>query len=133
ARPSFQDLGRRSMHSGDTDLVELMFRLERRAGARVAVFDSAGRTVADTRRNLPFGPVPDALGDNRPKGHVDTDGGAADQARVAIPIHVGRVPYVLALAKPLDNVKAAVKVVKHAFLTAAVAGLTIALVLGALL
>ena len=35
------------------------------------------RTVADTRRNLPFGPVPDALGDDRPKGRVETNGGAA--------------------------------------------------------
>ena len=133
ARSGFQDLRPKDMRPGGERLTKLTFALERRAGARVAVFDQAGRTVADTRRNLPFGPVPDALGDNQPKGHVDTNGGSADEARVAIPIHVERVPYVLALAKPLDNVKAAVKVVKRAFITAAVVGLAIAVVLGALL
>lgn len=133
ARPSFEHLHPRALRARDRHLENLMFALERRAGARVALFDASGRLVADTRRDLPFGPVPDALGDNRPKGHVDTNGGAADQARIAIPIHVRRAEYVLALAKPLDNVKAAVGEVERAFVTAAVAGLVIALVLGALL
>src|SRR5436853_2060217 len=67
ARPVFQDLDLREMRPGNEHLVKLAFALERRAGARVAVFDPAGHTVTDTRRNLPFGPVPDALGDNQPK------------------------------------------------------------------
>jgi signal transduction histidine kinase len=133
ARPAFQDLRPSGLQAGNRHLESLLFALERRAGARVALFDSTGRVIADTRRNLPFGVVPDALGDNRPKGHVDTSGGAADEARVGIPIHIARKPYVLALAKPLDDVKSAVRVVKRAFLTAAVVGLVVALVLGALI
>src|SRR5689334_14098330 len=132
ARPQFVELGEHGIHGGHR-LDELMFALERRAGARVALFDSSGRRIADTRPNRPFGTVPDALGDNRPKGHLDTNGGAADEARVAIPLHIRHVPYLLALAKPLDNVNAAVRTVKRAFLISAAAGLTIALVLGALL
>jgi signal transduction histidine kinase len=131
ARSAFADLRPRELHAGNGRLAQLMFALERRAGARVALFDGSGRVIADTRHNLPFGRVPDALGDNRPKGRVDTNGGAADEARIAVPLHIGHKPYVLALAKPLDDVHAAAGVVKRAFFDAAVAGLAIALVLGA--
>lgn len=131
ARGSFDDLRASDVHPGDSRLTQLMFALERRAGARVALYDGTGRAVADTRHDLPFGSVPDALGDNRPKGRVDTNGGAADEARIAVPLHIHHAPYVLALAKPLDDVHAAARVVKRAFLDAAIAGLAIALLLGA--
>jgi signal transduction histidine kinase len=131
ARPSFEDIPSRQLQGRDPQLTRMLFALERRAGARVALFDASGRKVADTRHDLPFGPVPDALGDNQPKGHVDTNGGSADEARIAIPVRIHHVPYVVALAKPLDDVHAAVRVVKHAFFVAAAAGLGIALLLGA--
>ena len=41
ARPVFQDLDLREMRPGNEHLVKLAFALERRAGARVAVFDPA--------------------------------------------------------------------------------------------
>src|SRR5207247_8296815 len=68
ARPAFQELRSTDMRAGDRRLSNLIFALERRAGARVAVLDASGRTVADTRHHLPLGPGPDALCPNHPQG-----------------------------------------------------------------
>ncbi|HEY7962382.1 MAG TPA: HAMP domain-containing sensor histidine kinase [Solirubrobacteraceae bacterium] len=53
-----------------------------------------------------------------------------DVFTAAEPIRIGGLPYVLVFAKRLEHVSSAVKVVRTAFLEAAAAGLTIALLLG---
>jgi signal transduction histidine kinase len=53
-----------------------------------------------------------------------------DVARVAVPLTVRGIPYVLAVRKPITEVAGAVHVVQRAFLTAAFAGLALTVILG---
>ena len=112
-------------------LLPLALALERRTGARVAIIDSRGNTIVDTRPDEPFGPVPVARSRNRPAGRVRArSSNAAAVAVAAVPFRVSGQRYVLALRKPLDDVTAAAADVQHAFTDAALAGLGIALLLG---
>jgi len=65
---------------------------------------------------------------------VDSFGsiGGTQYARVALPITIGRQKqrYVLAIRRPIDEVADAVAVVRRAFITAALAGLALTLILG---
>ena len=65
---------------------------------------------------------------------VDSFGsiGGKQYARVALPITIGRRKqrYVLAIRRPIDEVADAVAVVRRAFITAALAGLALTLILG---
>jgi signal transduction histidine kinase len=54
----------------------------------------------------------------------------AEYARVAVPITINGVRYVLAIRKPTDEVAAAVHTVRTAFIYAALAGLALTLILG---
>jgi signal transduction histidine kinase len=53
-----------------------------------------------------------------------------EYARVALRLRIGARPYVLAVRRPLDEVADAVAVVRNAFLTAALAGVGLTLLLG---
>ncbi|HEY3727898.1 MAG TPA: HAMP domain-containing sensor histidine kinase [Solirubrobacteraceae bacterium] len=53
-----------------------------------------------------------------------------DYARAAIPFVSGQARYVLAVRKPIDEIAGAVEVVRRAFITAALAGLVLTLILG---
>jgi signal transduction histidine kinase len=53
-----------------------------------------------------------------------------DYARAAIPFTSDGVRYVLAVRKPIDEIAGAVEVVRRAFITAALAGLALTLILG---
>ena len=53
-----------------------------------------------------------------------------DYARAAIPFTVGGYRFVLAVRKPIDEIAGAVRAVRRAFITAALAGLLLTLILG---
>src|SRR3984893_6207359 len=53
-----------------------------------------------------------------------------DVARVAIPLTIDNQPYVLAVRKTIEEVPGAVRVVRTAFITAALAGVALTLILG---
>jgi signal transduction histidine kinase len=54
----------------------------------------------------------------------------ADYVRAAIPIEIDRSPYVLAVLKPINDIKGAVQSVKRWFLYAALAGLLLTVIIG---
>jgi signal transduction histidine kinase len=130
ARSGFRELTDEQIHPHSREVLALAATLERRTGARVAVYLQSGRKLADTRPATPFGPIPGTGEDERPHGGVAVSGQAADEAQVAVPVTVGGKHLVIALRKPLDNVHAAASDVRRAFTDAALAGLGIALLLG---
>jgi signal transduction histidine kinase len=76
-------------------------------------------------------PAPDvaaAYRSGRPVYSVGSIDGA-DYARAALPIQIAGSRYVLAVLKPIDDIKSAVNVVSTAFITAALAGLGLTLIL----
>lgn len=133
ARTAFRELPESVLAKGDKRLAALAARLQRRTGARVAIFDASERKLVDTAPATPFGPLPETgVDEDVPRSRLAVSSNAADEARVAVPTRVGggeRV--VVALRKPLDDVSAAARDVRTAFTEAALAGLGIALLLGA--
>jgi signal transduction histidine kinase len=114
--------------------------LERRTGARVLVFDGSGRMLVDTDPDAPakgpeggsFADVQQVIKTGR-GSEVASGAGSGGSARIAQPVTVNGDRYVLALRGSLVRTHGAVLVVRRAFLTAAIVGLTIALALGAAL
>ncbi|MEA2411694.1 MAG: hypothetical protein QOC77_2255, partial [Thermoleophilaceae bacterium] len=134
SRASFEDLPLRSAQPGSPTLLHMARALEHRSGARVTMFDAAGHVYADTRRGR-LGRAPTLAAtqvgrEGRAAAKLVTVSGAPDEARVAVPLEIESRPFVLELRKPLDNVTAAASDVKHAFTTAALAGLGTALLVG---
>lgn len=84
--------------------------------------------------SLPADPYDDVATAFRRGRTVTSFGSIAgtEYARVAQPIAIagGRPRYVLAIRRPIDEVRDAVAVVRTAFITAALAGLTLTLILG---
>src|SRR5437762_497895 len=115
-------------------------REERRANARVVLFDTALRPVVDTRprigsSRIDTDDVREAFGDvglafNSHRTVTTTVGGSAGVARVAMPVRINGHRYVLALREHLGDVARSVDTVKRAFLSAALVGFAIAVVLG---
>lgn len=96
-------------------------------------FDGPASPPADSG-SLPADPYDDVAAAFR-RGHSVTSFGSlsgTEYARVAQPVDiVGGMPrYVLAIRRPIDEVRDAVAVVRTAFITAALAGLALTLVLG---
>ena len=94
--------------------------------------DSEGaQSDPDATRSDPYDDVTRAFLTGR---RVESFGsiGGTEYARVALPIAIGRrkPKYVLAIRRPIDEVRDAVAVVRTAFITAAVAGLALTLILG---
>jgi signal transduction histidine kinase len=111
--------------------------LERRTGARVLVFDSSGYKLADTDpQAAPDGPRGGPLDDVRKAlvsgKRVRGTRGAPEggQARVAEPLDADGHRLVVAARRSLEESRSAAKVVRRAFLFAALTGLVAALVLG---
>jgi signal transduction histidine kinase len=115
--------------------------LERRANARVVLFDSTLQPVVDTRppivgnRRLdtsdtrdPFGDAGLALRRGGPVANIV--GGSQGVARVALPLRLNGRRYVLALHERLADVARSVDTVKSAFLSAALVGFATAVVVG---
>src|SRR5205807_6611248 len=124
------DLPAHDLHAGDRRLARIAVSLEHRTGARVGVFDAAGRKLVATSQEEPFPPI-DATGAERPRGSLLRTGGTtADEARVAMPVRAGNQRFVVALVKPLDDVAAAAADVRRAFTTAALVGLAVAFLFG---
>jgi signal transduction histidine kinase len=139
SRNSFQDTDVRP-GSEPRVLAPLVRSLERRANARVVVFDARLRPVVYTRPQI--GPshldtedAPVASGDARAaltqrRSISSTVGGPQGVARVAMPLTINGRRYVVAMRERLGDVARSVDTVKDAFLKAALAGLAIAVLLG---
>lgn len=76
-------------------------------------FDDAARAFLTGRSNSSFGTV-----------------GSTEYARIAIPFTRDKLPYVLAVRRPIDEIPGAVSAVRRAFITAAVAGIVLTVILG---
>jgi signal transduction histidine kinase len=130
ARSSFRELPVSSLHPENPSLRVLAARLQRRTGARVAIFTPSGLKLADTAPAIPFGPIPETPEEDQPHGRVVVTSQAADVARVAVLTKTADSRIVVALRKPLDDVQAAARDVRIAFTDAALVGLGVALILG---
>jgi signal transduction histidine kinase len=85
----------------------------------------------DLIRSDPYDDVAKAFLTGKPVEGFGSLGGT-EYARVALPITIGhpKQRYVLAIRRPIDEVRDAVAVVHTAFITAAIAGLALTLILG---
>jgi signal transduction histidine kinase len=134
--PDFRALSPGDITPHSRKIRKLARSLERRTGARVLVFDGRGRKLVDTNpeaapdgpRGGPFDDVTKAIATGkRVRG---TRSGDPGQARIAEPVRDGGRRLVLALRRSLEETQSAAKVVRRAFLVAAIVGLGAALVLG---
>jgi signal transduction histidine kinase len=137
ALPTVRELDATQAQKGSPELNHVIRGLERRTGARVIMFNRAGQVLVDTD--------PDSVASGPEGGPLDDvhralitgrrtrdirEVGPGGEARVSLPVDVGGSRYVIALRRSLEQTHSAVTVVKRAFLTAAVVGLALALVLG---
>src|SRR5206468_2434673 len=139
SRAAFQNANLRGPQAASR-LGPLLQSLERRTTARVVLFDSSRRPVVDTRPRIGSARVDtdelsDAFGDvgtafARHRTVTTTVGGSQGVARVAMPLRINGRRYVLALREHLGDVARSVDTVKRAFLSAALVGFAIAVVLG---
>src|SRR5258705_2188496 len=132
SRSSFSDLDTGDLRPGDPQLQRVIRRIARQTGARIALLDARKRRIADTDPDEPdaFRDFAPALTPSRAVRRVVGNGGAGE-ARVAVRVAVADRNYVLARRKPLDEQRAAVRAVRRAFLTAAIAALAVALLVAA--
>jgi len=127
AKPTFDDAVAPSGQLRAKDLQRILRELGRRAGARASLVDPTGRVIADTDPDLSntYDDAARALKTNKTVHDVKFN-----RVRVATPLKLHDRRYALLLRKRLTDVSAANRVVRDAFITAAAAGLLIALVLG---
>lgn len=134
-RERFESLNDHELAINSNALQQLGLELVRTSGAsQVYLLDSAHalRLRAANRQTAaadPFDDVARALRDHRTVTSTATLEGD-EVVRVAIPLEIDGGRYVLAARKPVSEVRDAVAVVRRAFLTAALSGLLIALLLG---
>jgi HAMP domain-containing protein len=133
------DLTNLSRTDAMNDFVLLQQDLATRAGGSAFVLGYpgvGGRGVLqptpsyERRRALtdPFDDVAAAFRTGRKQTSFGSVGGT-EYARLAFPFTVGRVRFVLAIRRPIDEIPRAVQTVRTAFITAALAGLALTLVL----
>jgi signal transduction histidine kinase len=103
------------------------FALGLRTGARVVVFDAAGRTVVDNDPDAPVAPT--GVGRALATGHTST-AFATDGATVIVPMRIAGAGFVLSAHRPLTGTKQTARSVARASAVAAAAGLLTALALG---
>jgi signal transduction histidine kinase len=134
--PDFEDLDASDLVAHSPRIRTLTRSLERNTGARVVVFDERGRKLADTDaqaasdgpRGGPFDDVTRALATGkRVRGTRSPPGG---QARLAQPVKADGRRLVVVLRRSLEETRSAVKVVRRAFVVAAITGFVAALALG---
>jgi signal transduction histidine kinase len=122
---------------GRKAIVRAQSRLATKLGASVYLLGYPGATGRGSLQ-APVDPdsegAADSFGDAtqafRTNQQVKSFGTIAntDYARVAIPFAKNRVQYVLAVRRPIDEIPGAVRAVRTAFLTAALAGLALTLI-----
>jgi signal transduction histidine kinase len=141
-RPQLEDLELTVARPGNPELAGLARSLERKTGAHVVVFNDQlqplvgetpprprGTRVADT--DLPRDRYSDVARAIATRQEVSsTTGSSPNVARVALPLRIGGRNFAVALRQRLGGVTVAVNVVKRAFVTGALAGLAIAVLLG---
>jgi signal transduction histidine kinase len=134
--PELRDLGSEDVRPGSPELRTIVRSLERRTGARIAVFDRGGKLVdtdPDTApqdiRGGPFDDVGRALESGKRVRRTVTRGGVS-VGQVAIPVSSGHGRLVVELRRSLEEAHSAARTVKRAFLAAALVGLGTAIVLG---
>ncbi len=121
------------------DLQRAQQQLATRVGGLVYVLgypgsDGRGRLLLPTASEGdnadldPFTDVAQAFRTNRPRTSYGTIDGK-DYVQTAIPFKNGGLTYVLAVRRAIDEIPAAVKAVRTAFITAALAGLALTLIL----
>ncbi|MDO8209986.1 HAMP domain-containing sensor histidine kinase [Conexibacter sp. CPCC 206217] len=134
-RGSFSSLTPRQLAIGSNALQQIGLALVRTSGAQeIYVLDSAHAlrlrtTDARTAAADPFDDVAQAFERGRIVSTAGTFEGD-EVVRVAMPVRIDGRRYVLAARKEVSEVRDAVAVVRRAFLTAALSGLVIALLLG---
>lgn len=134
-RPAFDALTPRQLAIGSNALQQIGLALVRTSGApEVYVLDRAHalrlRTTDEgTAAADPFDDVAEAFESGRIVESAGTFEGD-EVVRVAMPVRVDGQRFVLAARKQVSEVRDAVAVVRRAFLTAALSGLVIALLLG---
>jgi signal transduction histidine kinase len=128
SRASFGELDLPNQRALLPHLRRRVRRIATETGARVALLDAQGRVLVNTDPDAPdgFRDVPAALGTDRPVRRI-VGSGSKPEARVAVRVPVEGRPYVLALRKPLTEPRSAAAQVQHAFATAAVVALAVAL------
>ena len=124
----------RDLRARSPRLARIVIGLQGRTGADVELFDAEGTALQDTdpaRANASAGESADrvaAAGTNRASELRQAD--RDREAIVVTPVATHAGPVTLVLRKPLDDSRAAVGVMRGALPVAALAGLTIALLLG---
>lgn len=134
-RDAFAALSTRQLAIRSNALQQIGLALTRTSGAsEVYVLDGAhalrlSTTDAATAASDPFDDAAKALKEGRVIGSAGTFEGD-EVVRVALPVRIDGQRYVLAARKQVSEIRDAVAVVRRAFLTAALSGLVIALLLG---
>ena len=132
------DPSSRTGHLQRTALQQAQRSLSDRLGAVVTLFGYPSfatghalpviRSVDESGQSDSYGDVPAAFRrDQRIESFGTVDG--TEVARVAVPLQIHRQRYVLAVRRPITEVVGAVHVVRTAFITAALAGLALTLIL----
>jgi signal transduction histidine kinase len=127
-------------HSARVALERRQQQLASRVGGVVTVLgypDATGRgqlllapsAESDTAVDDPFDDVAAAFRSGRARYSFGSIG-ATQYVRVALPFKNDGLSYVLAVRKPIDEIPGAVHAVRTAFITAALAGLALTLILG---
>jgi signal transduction histidine kinase len=135
AVPALHDIEGGQLVPNSRQLRSFARHLERRTGARVVLFDQAGQVLVDSDPDAaraeqgPFDDVSRALQTGRRVRGI-REAGPGGEARVALPVDLGGQAVVIALRHSLEQTHSAVRVVRRAFLVAAIVGLGIAVLLG---
>jgi signal transduction histidine kinase len=137
ASSGLRHLDSAQVRPGSPELRKLTRVVERHTGARVVVFDAAGRKLADTDpdegpgdvRGGPFDDVARAFKTRKRVRDTVTSAGVS-VGRVALPVSGGGTHMVLELRRSLEDVHSGAQAVKRAFTAAALVGLGTAIVLG---
>ena len=133
ARSTFSRLPHSALRPGSSELQATVRRLRRRAGAEVTVYDRSGRALATTDPDAApasvQADVARALRTERVvRGVADSQEG--NEAHVTLVVESHERKLVIVLAKSLEDEHTAVAIVRKAFVTAALIGLAVALLLG---
>jgi signal transduction histidine kinase len=132
SRPTFEELTPRGIEGVSPRLIRLVGELGRRTQAHVAIFDGTGKRLIDTDpvEPIPTSEILPALHSRLPLKRL-VPSRSVGEALVATRFMVDHQVFVVALRKSLDEVASAIDDVKAAVLRAAIAGLIVAIALGA--
>jgi signal transduction histidine kinase len=135
ARPAFRGISAPESRPDRADLREVVLRLRRRTGGRIAVYDAAGKALVNTDPEAPLFPAA-VLRRDRVAAQARRDGLVSGvrsgEAVVVTLVHSGETPLMLVLAKPLDDTRAADSAVRDALPLMLLVGLGVAVILALL-